>query len=160
MLVVADGEAAGGSVELQLQLAALQHRTVNVAERGHEHAVAHRAAVRTPVYVEVMRGAGRRAVFQDVEPPGIVVAHDAEVDGARPWIRSEPRLAEHRRLGAGAGGERVAAAGHLQRASGVDEVAGRGLASASGRERGHRGKQRSPAHGPMEPRLGASCVAS
>ncbi len=79
VLVIANREAAGGRIELQLQLAALQHGAVDVAEHRHEHAIAHRAAVRTPVDVEVMRGARRGTVLQDVEPPGVVVAHHAEM---------------------------------------------------------------------------------
>ena len=79
--VVPDRELAGGRVEGELELAALQHETVVVGQDRHEHAAGHGLVERPPVDVEESGVPRGRSVLQHVEPPRVVGAHDPHVIG-------------------------------------------------------------------------------
>ena len=85
MVPVAQPEFAGRGVEVQLDLAGLEHLAEVVAEHRQQHAPVHLGLRRLPLDVEGVRVRRRAPVFQHVEPPGVVglqhahvVRHDVE----------------------------------------------------------------------------------
>ena len=68
-------------MKLELQLAALQHEPVLIAEHGNQHFPRERRVRGLPVDVEEVGVGGSRSILQHIEPPRIVGAHDAHVVG-------------------------------------------------------------------------------
>ena len=79
--VVVQAEIAGPGVELQLQLARIEHLAVVVAQHRQQHAAFHAGRGRMPFDVEGLGVQRRRAVFQHVQPPRVVGLQHAHVVG-------------------------------------------------------------------------------
>jgi hypothetical protein len=95
VLPVPQAELARLRVEGQLQFAPVQHVAVMVAEHGHQHLAAEGGLDRSPVDVEMIRKLGSLAVFEHVQPPGVVGVHHAHV------VRHRVQYVAHAVLGEG-----------------------------------------------------------
>ncbi len=81
VLVVAHCEAAAGSIEYQLELAAIQRIPVEISQHRQQNLAGEGALRGTPVDVEIAGVPRRLTVLQHVQPPGVVVAHHPHVVG-------------------------------------------------------------------------------
>jgi hypothetical protein len=79
MLVIKHRERAGFRLETQHDLPTLQYYPVSVSQHGNQDFVGQRGIRRAPVDVEKIGIHRRLAVFEDIHPPGIVGAHDADM---------------------------------------------------------------------------------
>jgi hypothetical protein len=79
MFVIMDREGAERALELQLELAALEHGSVGLRQHRHQHLVGERRIHRIPVDVEIVRVDGGLPALEDIHPPRIVGSHDTNV---------------------------------------------------------------------------------
>ena len=96
MRLVIHGEGARARLEAQLELAALEHRAVEIRQHRHQHLVGAVRVGRRPVDVEERGIPGCLAVLQHVHPPGVVGAEDADmirhdVDDVTHAVRAQGR---------------------------------------------------------------------
>src|SRR5947209_3688823 len=81
MLKVEDAELALLPIEFQLEFTAVQDRAVLISQNWYEHLAPEFLFQRFPIDIEEFGITRGLAIFQDIQPPGIVTAHNAHVVG-------------------------------------------------------------------------------
>ena len=81
MLEIEQAKLAAFLVESEFQFAAVEHGTILITEHRDQHLPLQFAFEGFPVDVEIASVGRGSTVFQDIEPPGIVLAQDAHVIG-------------------------------------------------------------------------------
>src|ERR1700746_733069 len=81
MLKIEDTEFSSFRIEAELELSAIEHRAVLVAQYRNQHFPLEFLLERLPVDIEKIRLGGSFPILEHVEPPAVVAAHYAHVVG-------------------------------------------------------------------------------
>ncbi len=81
MLVVAQAEFAAWRVVFQAQFATVEHSAIVVTQQRQQYLALEDRVEWLPVDVKEITPGRSRAIFQHIQPPRVVSAHDAHVIG-------------------------------------------------------------------------------